>query len=195
MTSPGFAAGASGNRRRQSSWWPPIAAIHSGWASAIAGLRATSIHGHSVIPARSTASAIGFHRRFAASSSGTTTALTPLAFHAARNPGETRSIPTSTPRIGGFGSAAWDSSHGTSTRAAKTVSKTTRRDMVFLELRCIFRLCSVPILRIAADYRRNSANWESVRTDASGVCPASIILVFGILLAAGKYRRSGGEPA
>ena len=48
-------------------------------------------------PARR-ASAIGFHRCFAASSSGTTTASTPLAFHAARNPGETRSIPTSTPR-------------------------------------------------------------------------------------------------
>ena len=37
MTSPALAVGALGNRRRQSSWCPPIAAIHWGWASAIAG--------------------------------------------------------------------------------------------------------------------------------------------------------------
>ena len=39
---PGFAVGAAGKRLRQSSWWPPGAAIHSGWAAARPGLRATS---------------------------------------------------------------------------------------------------------------------------------------------------------
>ena len=93
----------------------------------------------SVAPARSTMSAIAFHRRDDAPSSGTTTALAPWAFHTSRNSGEILSILFSTARIECLGSTASERPCGTSVLKTRMVSKWTTRDIVFLVLRRIFR--------------------------------------------------------